>query len=155
GAIAIETAAASTLMVIRECDAAGELTEALTGVIALNNVFCLIAFSVVATGIELGRRFSQAGGGFADIYAAGYPLVWQLLGSAALGFLIGTLLAVWASHIKEEGETLSLMAGAVLLCVGVSQWMELSPLIASLAVGATTVNLSGASRRLFAALSHT
>jgi Kef-type K+ transport system membrane component KefB len=41
GAIAIETAAASTLMVMRECNSAGPLTDTLTGVIGINNVLCL------------------------------------------------------------------------------------------------------------------
>ena len=45
GAIAIETAAASTLMVMRECNSAGPLTDTLTGVIGINNVLCLLAFS--------------------------------------------------------------------------------------------------------------
>jgi Kef-type K+ transport system membrane component KefB len=61
----------------------------------------------------------------------------------------------WASHVKEQGETLILMAGTVLLCVGLAEWFELSPLVASLAVGATMVNLSAKSRRLFTALSRT
>ena len=46
----METAAASTLMVMRESNADGPLTEALGGVIALNNIFCLTAFLVVAPG---------------------------------------------------------------------------------------------------------
>jgi Kef-type K+ transport system membrane component KefB len=45
------------------------------------------------------------------------------------------------------------MIGCVLLCVGVAFALELSALIASLAVGATMANLSAESRRLFQALS--
>jgi Kef-type K+ transport system membrane component KefB len=155
GAISMETAAASTLMVIRECNAAGDLTETLTGVIALNNICCLVFFSLGATVIDLSSTTgSQANIGRA-VFESIFPLVWQLIGSVALGFLIGVLLSVWASHVKEQGETLILMAGSVLLCVGFAQWLDLSPLIASLAVGATMVNLSGRSRRLFNALSRT
>jgi Kef-type K+ transport system membrane component KefB len=47
------------------------------------------------------------------------------------------------------------MAGSVLLCVGLARWLDLSPLMASLAVGATMVNLSATSRLLFDALSRT
>ena len=156
GAISMETAAASTLMVIRECNAKGDLTETLTGVIALNNICCLICFSLAAALIELTSKSATADHHWgAALYESFYPLVWQLLGSVALGFLIGLVLSVWASHVKEQGETLILMAGSVLLCVGLSQWLELSPLIASLAVGATMVNLSTRSRALFGALSRT
>jgi Kef-type K+ transport system membrane component KefB len=149
GAISMETAAASTLMVMRECNSQGELTEVLTGIIALNNIFCLLAFSVTTALISLGAGVS---GG---IYAVVYPLAWQLVGAVALGFLLGLLLTYWSDHVHEQGETLILMAGSVLLCVGLARWLEVSPLIASLAVGATMVNMSGRSRRLFEALSRT
>jgi Kef-type K+ transport system membrane component KefB len=156
GAIAMETAAASTLMVIRECNSKGDLTETLTGVIALNNIVCLISFSIIASAIDLSMRTASPQSGFAmALYESVYPLVWQMVGSVALGFLIGVLLSAWASRVTEHGETLILMGGSVLLCVGFSQWLELSPLIASLAVGATMVNLSGRSRGLFDALSRT
>jgi len=50
---------------------------------------------------------------------------------------------------------LILLVGAILLAVGVAQLLELSPLLATLGVGATMVNLSGESRRLFKALAQT
>ncbi len=53
------------------------------------------------------------------------------------------------------GELLILLAGSILFCVGVSRAMNLSPLVTSLAVGATMVNLADRSRHLFGALSHT
>jgi Kef-type K+ transport system membrane component KefB len=69
--------------------------------------------------------------------------------------LVGVLLATWSAKVEEKGETLILLGGCVLLCVGVAQLLELSPLVASLAVGATMVNLSEHSKRLFAALGQT
>jgi Kef-type K+ transport system membrane component KefB len=155
GAIAIETGAASTLMVIRENNAAGPFTETLTGIIGLNNVFALVAFSVVAMALDLsamGAAGTLSAGGVARAF---FPLVWQLVGSAALGFLVGVLLAAWASQVVESGEILILLVGCVLLTVGVAAATDLSPLVASLAVGATMTNLSTKSRRLFEALSRT
>jgi Kef-type K+ transport system membrane component KefB len=148
GAIAIETAAASTLMVIRECNSSGPLTDTLTGVIAVNNILALLAFNFVAAGIDLQRN---PGG----VYEAVYPLVWQIVGGVALGYLVGLLLAAWAAHVVERGEVLILLAGCVLLCVGAASLLQVSPLISTLSVGATMVNLSAASRRLFDALAHT
>jgi Kef-type K+ transport system membrane component KefB len=151
GAIAVETAAASTLMVMRECNSHGPVTDTLTGVIGANNVLCLLAFSIVAAGLDMGR--STEGG--ASIYTSVYPLVWQMVGGVALGFLVGVLLSTWAARVIEKGETLILLCGCVLLCVGVAHVLEVSPLVASLAVGATMVNLSAESRRLFNALGET
>lgn len=47
---------------------------------------------------------------------------------------------------------LILLAGSILLCVGVARWLDLSALVASLAVGATMVNLTDRSRHLFETL---
>ena len=155
GAIAVPTGAASTLMVIRENNAAGPFTEALTGVIGLNNIVALVAFSVVALTLDMSALASRGAITLEGLSRAIFPLVWQLVGSSALGFLVGLLLASWASQVVESGETLVLLIGSVLLTVGVAAALDLSPLVASLAVGATMANLSGKSRRLFAALSRT
>jgi Kef-type K+ transport system membrane component KefB len=154
GAVAVETAAASTLMVMREGNCHGPLTDTLTGVIGVNNVVCLLAFSLVAAGLDMQTTLSEAGGLYA-LYLSIYPLVWQVVGSIALGFLVGVLLAMWSARVEEKGETLILLCGCVLLCVGVARILHLSPLIGSLAVGATMVNLSPESRRLFNALGET
>ena len=154
GAVAIATAPASTLMVIRECDSAGPLTDNLLGIIAVNNLFCIFAYALVAAAIELA---SGLGGTslFEAVYRAGYPLVWQMVGSAALGYLVGLMLAGWSSQVTETGEMLILLAGSILFCVGTARLLDLSPLVASLAVGATMVNLAERSKSLFNTLSGT
>lgn len=147
------TAPASTLMVIREVDSRGPLTDNLLGIIAVNNLFCITAYSLVAAAIDL---TTGLGGSFLPtLYRSVYPLVWQLFGSAALGFLVGLMLAGWSRQVKDTGEMLILLAGSILLCVGLSRLLDLSPLVASLAVGATMVNLTSESRRLFGTLAGT
>ena len=155
GAIAVETGAASTLMVIRENNSSGPFTEALTGVIGLNNIFALVAFSLVAATLDMSMLGTSGGMTAAGVARAVFPLVWQLVGSAALGYLVGLLLAAWAAQVVESGEVLILLIGCVLLTVGVATLVDLSPLVASLAVGATMANLSAKSRALFDALSRT
>ena len=152
GAVAIATAPASTLMVIRECNASGPLSDTLLGIIAVNNILCLVTYFVVAALIDL---VSAGAGSWSGVYVAAFPLVWQVLGSVALGYLVGIMLAGWATQVTEHGELLILLAGSILLCVGVARLAALSPLIASLAVGATMVNLSRRSRGLFDALART
>jgi len=152
GAIAMATAPASTLMVIRESDSEGPLTDNLLSIIALNNIYCIIAYSLVAAAIELASGLRASASPLGTLYGALYPLVWQLLGSVALGFLVGLLLAKWASNVTETGETLILLGGSILFCVGAARVLELSPLIASMAVGATMVNLTHRSQPLFESL---
>jgi Kef-type K+ transport system membrane component KefB len=155
GAISVETAAASTLMVLRESNASGPLSDTLMGVIATNNVLCLVVYSVVATVTELAGSFQAEVSVQESLYRSIFPLVWQMIGSVALGYLIGILLASWASKVVEHGEVLILLVGCVLLCVGLAVVLDLSPLLSTLAVGATMVNLSARSRTLFSALGKT
>ena len=154
GAIAIATAPASTLMVVRECNGQGPLSEALLGIIAVNNIICIIAYLSCAAVINLVSHWGDTAV-WVSLYRAGFPLVWQLVGSAALGFLVGLMLAGWSTQVTETGEMLILLAGSILLCVGAARIFDLSALVASLAVGATMVNLSRRSRRLFKTLEGT
>ena len=154
GAIAIATAPASTLMVIRECDSKGPVTDNLLGIIAVNNLLCIAVYSLVAAMIDLSANFGTTSI-FQTLYRALFPLVWQLVGSVAWGYLVGLLLAAWSRQVTETGEMLILLAGSILLCVGVSRILDLSPLVASLAVGATMVNLAARSQHLFDTLSGT
>lgn len=155
GAIAIATAPASTLMVIRETDSQGPLTDNLLGIIAVNNIYCIIAFSVVAAGIDLSTALQQSEAFLGDLYKASFFLVWQLVGSVALGYLVGLTLALWSAKVTETGEMLILTSGSILLCVGTARVFELSPLVASMAVGATMVNISSRSLGLVEALQGT
>lgn len=157
GTVAIATAPASTLMVIREADSSGPLTDNLLGIIALNNIYCLTAYSLIAVGIEFTEVLQSPGavGALETLYRSAFPLVWQLVGSVALGYLAGVLLGLWSAQVTEGGEMLILLAGSILMCVGAARFLELSPLISSMAVGATMVNLSPRSRALFDALSGT
>lgn len=153
GAIATATAPASTLMVVRECDSAGPLTDTLLGIIAVNNLMCICLYGLVAAGIDLATVEGASTGDL--LYRSAFWFVWEIVGSAALGYLVGLLLAGWSSHVHESGEMLILLAGSILFCVGVSRAINLSPLVTSLAVGATMVNVADRSRHLFGALSNT
>jgi Kef-type K+ transport system membrane component KefB len=154
GTIATATAPASTLMVVREVDSAGPLTDHLLGILAVNNLLCISLFGLVAASIDLTTGIE--GISTSDmLYRSMFWFLWELLGSAALGYLVGLLLAGWSSQVTERGEMLILLAGSILFCVGGARALNLSPLVTSLAVGATMVNLSDRSRQLFGTLSNT
>jgi len=146
GTVAMETGAASTLMVLREYNAEGSLTQIITGAIAINNLVCLSAFLLLTSGLQLSGRMGMGGG--ASLYSTIYSVVWQLIGSAALGYLVGLLLSSWSTSVTEHGETLILLIGCVLLCAGLALFLNLSILVVSLVLGATTANLSAHTGRL-------
>lgn len=149
GVVAMETAPATTLMVVREYDARGPMTEALLALLAFNNVLVLITFSVVAAILT----FAAGTGG--SPYASVHALLWTTLASVSLGALVGLLLDLWSGRVKESGENAILAIGAVLLTVGAARALGVSPLLATLAVGATIANTAGPTESLVSELRRT
>ena len=148
--VAMETAPATTLMVLNEYDAEGPMTNRLLALVALNNMYVLVMFGVVTAGLTL---FDSSGQGWlVSGYRAVHGLLWTTVGSVALGALLGLLMDFWATRAKESGEAMILSIGAVLIGVGASRWLGLSPLISTLALGATVANASPQGGRLLRAL---
>lgn len=148
--VAMETAPATTLMILNEYDARGPMSERLLAMVALNNMYVLVMFGIVTAGLTL---IDSAGDGLLSaIYRASHRLVWTTAGSVALGTLIGMAVDLWASRAKESGEAMILSVGVVLIAVGTSRWLGLSPLFATLALGATVANASAHGNRLLRAL---
>lgn len=148
--VAMETAPATTLMVLNEYDAKGPMTDRLLALVALNNMYVLVMFGIVTAGLTL---VESAGQGWLPAgYRAVHGLLWTTAGSIALGSLVGLLMDFWAARAKESGEAMILSIGAVLIAVGASRWLGLSPLFATLALGATVANASDHGNRLLHAL---
>jgi Kef-type K+ transport system membrane component KefB len=146
----METAPATTLMVLNEYDAKGPLTDRLRAMIALNNLYVLVGFGVVSAVLTL--TSPGADGWLWTGYRAAHGLAWTTIGSVALGAVLGLSTDLWASRAKESGEAMILAAGVVLICVGASRWLGVSPLISTLALGATVANASPHGERLLRAL---
>ena len=148
--VAMETAPATTLMVLNEYDAKGPLTERLLALVALNNMFVLVTFGLVSAVLTLLEPSAE--GGLMSAYRAGHGLAWTIAGSVALGAIMGLGTDALATRAKESGESMIQSVGVVLVTVGASRWLGVSPLIATLTLGATVVNASAYGDRLLRAL---
>jgi Kef-type K+ transport system membrane component KefB len=119
GVVAMETAPATTLMVLNEYDAEGPMTERLLALVALNNTYVLIVFGVVAAVLTFFAPSTESW--LVTGYRAIHGLGWTIVGSIALGALVGVATDIWATRVKESGEAIILAAGVVLLTVGASR----------------------------------
>jgi Kef-type K+ transport system membrane component KefB len=144
--VAMETAPATTLMVLNEYDARGPMTERLMALVALNNMYVLVTFGVISAALTFAQPSND--GWMLNTYRVVHGLGWAILGSVALGALVGVITEFLAVRAKESGEALILAIGVVLITVGASRWLGLSPLIATLALGATVANASEYGDRL-------
>ena len=150
GVVAMETAPATTLMVLNEYDAEGPMTERLLALVALNNTYVLIVFGVITAVLTFFTPSTDTW--IATGYRAVHGLSWTIFGSIALGALVGVATDLWATRVKESGEAIILAAGVVLLTVGASRWLGVSPLIATLSLGAMVANGSRHGDQLLKAL---
>lgn len=136
GAIALATAPAATLMVVRQYKAKGPVTQMLLPVVAMDDALGLMVFSIsasVAQGMLGGEMTAQS--------MLLTPLI-EIVGSFALGAVLGLVLAFGARFFASRGNKLALSIACVLAGVGLCDLWNLSSLLVCMMIGAVMVNLS-------------
>lgn len=132
GAIATETAPATVFAVIREARAKGMLVKTLMADVALNNVCCLVLFSLVVERIAHG---SSPEGSAVAVLA---QTLIRLVVVVGLGGGIAIVLTLLTRRLGMPHFTGVLIA--ILLAAGGAQYLGASPLLACLALGVTLGN---------------
>ncbi|MDH5591978.1 MAG: cation:proton antiporter [Gammaproteobacteria bacterium] len=140
GVLATTTAPAATVAVIHQYRAKGPLTTSLLGVVALDDVFGVILFSLMLV-LVTGTSFNDAA------ISSGI----EIFGGVGLGVVIGWLLAFLGHKVRNQSFLLPMVLAALLLSQGVAEWWHVSPLLTAMAIGfsARSVYISGG-ERLFA-----
>ncbi len=136
GAIALATAPAATLMVVRQYKAKGPVTQMLLPVVAMDDALGLMVFSVsssVAAALLGGEMTVQS-----MIIS---PLV-EIVGSLALGSALGFVLGYCSRFFASRGNKLALSIALVLAGVGLCDMWGLSSLLVCMMIGAVMVNIS-------------
>lgn len=144
--IATATAPAATQDVVRQARAKGPFTDTLLGIVAVDDAWGLIVFSLL-----LVLAGAIAGGG---VYAILGHCLWELGGALAVGAAVG-LPAVFLTGRLKPGEPIQAEAlGLVFLCAGLAIWLGVSFLLAGMVAGAIVVNLAKHHRRPFHEIEH-
>lgn len=126
--IAISSSPAVLIHVAHELGASGPVTDRSMSLVALNNVIAFMAFAAV-----LPALYGQADASLAVMIGA--PL-YQVIGSAALGAMMGWVLHLAARKTKAAHQyQLALVIGAVMMTVGAALVLNLSALFAPLMLG--------------------
>lgn len=136
GAIALATAPAATLMVVRQYKADGPVTRMLLPVVAMDDALGLMVFSVSASVAEglLGGEMT-----FQSMVLS--PLI-EIAGSLALGSFLGLVLGFCSRFFASRGNKLALTIALVLAGVGLCDMWGLSSLLVCMMIGAVMVNVS-------------
>ena len=135
--IAISTAPATVLALVKETGSRGSFVTTLLAGVALNNLLCIILFEIART---IARTAIHPTGVFSasDLIV---PLV-QIGGSLVTGFVIGVTLILLTRRIVRPDRLSALSLIAILLTAGLSAHLGLSVLLACLCFGVTLANLS-------------
>ncbi len=143
--IAPATAPAATLDVIREVHAKGEFAKILENVVAIDDAWGLLLFSVLLTIAQI----LYGPGTSWDMLLLGS---WEIGGALLLGLLIGIPMAYVTGRIKPGEPTQAEALGFVLLCGGLAIWWHVSFILAGMVLGTTVANLARHHRRPFTAI---
>jgi Kef-type K+ transport system membrane component KefB len=141
GTIAVATAPAATLLVVREYHSTGPLTDRLLALVAVNNLLAMGMFRVIYTFVHLGHG--------ADPAAAMLQPVYEVFVSIVLGVILGKLLSVWEKHLDELPELLLVIIGVILIGTGLARALHLPPMLVAMAAGATVANSSYVHRLIY------
>lgn len=139
------TAPAATVAVTEDMRAHGPFTDTLLGIVALDDVWGIIGFSMAlgVAGVTLGN------GGPTDVLLSGG---WELGGALGLGAALGLVAAPLSGRIRPGQPTLLEALGLVLLCAGLALWLEVSLLLSAVTLGAAIANMAKHHTRPFHAI---
>jgi Kef-type K+ transport system membrane component KefB/CBS domain-containing protein len=136
GFIAMETAPATTLVVVKEYESEGAFTSNLMGLVGINNFFCLVLFPFLLVALlqsERGLVFS----------------FYEIAKAMVLGLGGGCLLSLLEERVYSPKQQLLLAFAAITLVVGLTYaWGGSGPL-ATLFMGMAKINTSARGAAIF------
>lgn len=142
------TAPAATLLVIKQFNAKGPLTKTILPVVALDDVFGIIAF-----GIAMSLAKLSLGGhdlSFAEMLSG--PFI-EIGGSLLLGLGLGIVLSYLVKKSSNRDELQAMSLAAIGIATGLSSFFGFSPLLTCIMMGTTLVNMLHKAKRVFDSVS--
>ena len=137
GAIASATAAASTLMIVKQYKAKGPVTQTLLPVVAIDDAVALMAF-----GISMAIANVIVAKGHVSVRNLLLEPLIELVGGLAFGALLGIIMAVLVKYYTGRGNRLAITIMMIFVCLGISDMVGFSSLLACMMLSLVFVNLS-------------
>jgi len=145
-AIATATAPAATTDVIHECKTGGLYSCVLMEIVAVDDAWGLIVFSVV---LAIVHSLSGDAGGSMIHLSRG---AWDIGGAVLLGILLGIPMSFITGRIQPGEPSLIEALGIVFLCGGIALWLHVSFLLSAMVLGTVVANFGRHCSRPFHAI---
>lgn len=149
GAIATATAPAATLMVVRQYNAKGPITNILMPVVALDDAIGLMVFSVSLSVAKL-----TGSGENVNVALMLLDPVREIVLSLVIGALIGVLLTFGLGFFTSRSNRLTAVIAAVFIGTSVSSIFDLSSLLLCMSIGAVMANFYNESEKMLDLTEH-
>lgn len=140
GAIAAATAPAATIMVIKQYNAKGPVTETLMSVVALDDAVALIAFGFCVT---IAKAITSTNNG--NLALSILRPVLEVLVALALGGAFGAFMLLPLRFFKKQSNRMAIIIGTVFLSSSLATALNVSALLSCMMTGAVFCNLSAES----------
>ena len=137
GAIAAATAPAATIMVIKQYNAKGPVTETLMSVVAIDDAVALITFGFA---VEIAKAIGSSYQGFSMMMLL-KPFL-EIGISFLIGGIIGVAFKVILKYFKKKSNRMIIIISMVFLASGIARLLGISTLLTCMAVGAVFCNIS-------------
>ena len=144
GAIASATAAASTLMIVKQYKAKGPVTQTLLPVVALDDAVALVAF-----GLSIAAAKLITSHGSAPIGELLLEPLKEIGGGLLFGFVLGIIMTYGVKLYTGRGNRLALTIMMICCCVGVSDMVGFSSLLACMMMSTVFVNLTKFQQKIY------
>ncbi|MBO4666549.1 MAG: cation:proton antiporter [Bacilli bacterium] len=138
-ALASATAPASTMMTIRQTKAKGDFVDTLLQVVALDDIVCLVLYSIAIAIANAGNN-SEAGFNFARDILLPFG---KTIGMLVLGGLFGVLLKLLMPESRSTDNKLIIGVATLFTFCGICAVIDTSPLLGCMAMGMVFTNIGG------------
>ncbi|MCW9089450.1 MAG: cation:proton antiporter [Gammaproteobacteria bacterium] len=145
GGIATATAPAASMDVVHEYRARGKFTDTLLGIVAIDDAWGLLIFTLFLAGVHTIRGHN----GFDELLLTG---LWEIGGAVMVGALLGLAMAYLTGRIRPGEPSQAEALGVVMLVAGIAEWMEVSYILSAIVLGAMVANLARHHTRPFHAI---
>ncbi|QDU50695.1 cation:proton antiporter domain-containing protein [Gimesia panareensis] len=135
GALAIATAPATTILVLKEMQSEGPISEYTGILVALNNLISIIAFEVIFVVVY----FFQGDSAHASVLPQFGHLLLDIFGSVFIG-VFGGLMISYGSSIIKGSRRIIMFIGLIALALGLCRTTGMPYMLTFLAMGFTVAN---------------
>ncbi|MFT5233957.1 MAG: PTS system fructose-specific IIC component [Candidatus Krumholzibacteriia bacterium] len=138
GALAVSTAPATVMAIVKETRSKGVYVRTLVTAVALNNLGCIAMFEMAHTAVNATLDTSGAITTSSVMLA---PLI-QLVTAFVIGASVGGALILGSKHVIQVEQLTTVSIIAIFLTTGLADYFGVSNLLACLFLGMTMINLA-------------